>query len=140
MKEVPARVPVCLPGGLAAVPGTLAGRGAGTQSGTCFLERPLPTGLPLVASSSTLRFPTPLTQRLKKHKCEWGLETQSVNPKGGAQWGGGEKSENGDEREKVGGFEKVKMKVSGGRKRKEEKKEETEEGQGAALEGQWVES
>lgn len=126
MKYLPGEVPDALPEGLAAIVGSRAGRGAGTQPGTLALERPHPPGLPLVGSWRALRFPTPLTQRLKKLKCEWGLETECPNGKGGVQ-GGGRESE--EERVKRSELKKEERDSKEEREREEERKDRKEKKQ-----------
>ena len=73
--------------------GRHGGMSRGRHGGRRTLGNTHPPGLPQQGAVDTVCFPTPLTQRLKKLNCEWGLETRCPSGKGGVQGGGRESDE-----------------------------------------------
>ena len=98
----------------------------GSTTGASFaLVSAHPPGLPQQGVLDTACFPTPLTQRLKRLNCEWGLETECPNGKGGVQGGGRESEEERVKRSELKREERD-SKEEGDSKEEREKEEEEE--------------
>ena len=93
---------------------------------TCALGSAHPPGLPQRGAVDTVCFPTPLTQRLKRLSCEWGLETRCPSGNGGVQGGGREREEEGLKRSEL---KKEEGDSKEEREREEERKDRKEEKQ-----------
>lgn len=113
-----------MPPPLVPLRGRQGGMWRGIRGGTRALGTSHPPGLPPRSDLDTACFPTPLTQRLKKMNCEWGLETECPNGKGGVQGGGREIEE---ERVKRSELKKEERDSKEEREREEEKRKDRKE-------------